>query len=174
MRPMLPAIERMKRKRPLIVMAVASVGILLGLVWFGSPVADEGEPVPETADEGPASSISTGGMAFRVIGSVILVIGVLYGAMFAMKILSRRAAGGNLKKDAISVLQRRYIAPKKAIYVVKVGAKTMVVGVTDAHISHLADLTEDEVEGLRPDETEKAGQFKQHLMAFGLGMRNKG
>ena len=169
-----PALKQIMHKKVLIAVAIASVTMVLGLLWIGSPAAEDAGAVPEAGDPAPPPSISTGGMAFRVIGSVILVIAVLYAGMFAMKVLSRRAAGGNLKKDAISVLQRRYIAPKKAIYVVKVGTRAMVVGVTDAQINHLADLTADELETIKAVEPEQAGQFKQHLLAFGFGVKNKG
>ena len=104
-----PALKQIMHKKVLIAVAIASVTMVLGLLWIGSPAAEDAGAVPEAGDPAPPPSISTGGMAFRVIGSVILVIAVLYAGMFAMKVLSRRAAGGNLKKDAISVLQRRYI-----------------------------------------------------------------
>jgi flagellar biogenesis protein FliO len=169
-----PALKKIMHKKVLIGMAVASVAMLLGLLWIGSPAAEDAGALPDAGDSAPTPSIGTGGMALRVIGSVVLVIAVLYAGTFAMKVLSHRAAGGNLKKDAISVLQRRYIAPKKAIYVVKVGTRAMVVGVTDAQINHLADLTADELETIKVAESEKAGQFKQHLMAFGFGVKNKG
>jgi flagellar biogenesis protein FliO len=174
MKPTPPALKKIMHSKVLIAVAIASVAMVVGLLWIGSPAAEDAGAVPEAGDPAPTSSIGTGGMALRVIGSVVLVIAVLYAGMFAMKVLSHRATGGNLKKDAISVLQRRYIAPKKAIYVVKVGTRAMVVGVTDAQINHLADLSTDELETIKATEPEKAGQFKQHLLAFGFGVKNKG
>jgi flagellar biogenesis protein FliO len=161
-----------KSKKALAGMACLLVVILLGSIWFGNLAADSGTDQPDEAVTSPADHISTGGMAVRVIGSVALVIGVLYAGMYVMKILSRRA-GGNLKKDSITVLQRRYIAPKKAICVVTVGRRAMVVGVTDAQISHLADLSQEDLESITVPDTGKRKDFKQHLLAFGFGMKDK-
>ncbi len=166
-------LRSLRKRKVLVAIGAACVVMFLGLVWIGSPSADESTAGTDDGEAAPLTTINAGGMVLRIIGSVALVIGVLYAGMYAMKVLSRRAGGGNLKKDAICVLQRKYIAPKKAIYVVTVGNRAMVVGVTDAQISHLADLSEDEIESIRAAEPQKPRQFKEHLLAFGLGMRNK-
>jgi flagellar biogenesis protein FliO len=167
------ALRGLKKRKVLVAVGAVCVVVFLGLVWIGSPSADETTSGTDDAEAVPLATINAGGMVFRIIGSVALVVGVLYAGMYAMKVLSRRAGGGNLKKDAICVLQRKYIAPKKAIYVVTVGNRAMVVGVTDTQISHLADLTEDEIESIKATEPQKPRQFRDHLLAFGLGMRNK-
>lgn len=173
MRVLHSAIRIIGRRRVLGAIGAACILALIGLVWIGNPAADDNAAVAETGQQAPVAAISPGSMAARIIGSVVLVIAVLYASMYGMKVLSRRAGGGDLKKDAITVLQRRYIAPKKAIYVVSVGSRAMVVGVTDAQISHLADLSEDEMESIKAVEPAKTKQFKHHLMAFGFGIRDR-
>jgi flagellar biosynthetic protein FliO len=112
-------------------------------------------------------------MAFKVLGSVLLLIGMLYAGVYGMKVLSRRAGKAGLGSGAISVLHKTHIAPKKAIYVVKVGRKAMVVGVTDTQINHLSDLTEEELGSLEAPDRPKAKSFKQHLLGFALGAKER-
>jgi flagellar biosynthetic protein FliO len=125
----------------------------------------------ESPDEVPNPGM--GGMAIKVIGSVVLLIGVLYAGMYAMKVLSGRGGRGGLDSGAISVLHKTHIAPKKAIYVLKVGDKAMVLGVTDSQINHLSDLTEEELTSIKA--TGKAGtrSFKQHFLGLALGVKEK-
>jgi len=134
------------------------------------------EGTKDAAPSGPAPSEpmpSLGGAALKIVSSVVLVIGVLYAGVYLTRALSRKAGAGSLKPDAISVLHKRHIAPKKAIYVVTIGSRAMVLGVTDSQISHLADLSQDEVESIRVPETNKAKQFKKHLLSFGFGIDDK-
>jgi flagellar biogenesis protein FliO len=46
-------------------------------------------------------------------------------------------AGGG---DLVEVLGRSYIAPKKAVYVLRVGDRALAVGVTESAITPLTDL----------------------------------
>lgn len=132
----------------------------------GAIVDSESEP-PATPEFG------IGGMALKVIASVAFVIGVLYIGMHAMRALSRRSMGGTVKQDAISVLHKRHIAPKKAVYVIKIADRAMVIGVTDSQINHLADLSPEELKSISVAEPKKSGEFKRHLLGFALGMRDK-
>jgi flagellar biosynthetic protein FliO len=127
----------------------------------------------ETPDDVPKPGL--GGMALKVLGSVLLLIGVLYAGMYAMRVLSGRSGKGGFNSDAISVLHKTHIAPKKAIYVVKVGEKAMVVGVTDSQISHLSDLSEEELGTLKASDkpTSKGRSFRQHLLGFALGGKER-
>lgn len=134
------------------------------------------EGTRDGGSSGPAPSEpmpSLGGAALKIVSSVALVLGVLYAGVYLTRVLSRKAGAGSLKPDAISVLHKRHIAPKKAIYVLTIGSRAMVVGVTDSQISHLADLTHDEVESIRVPEINRAKQFKKHLLSFGFGIDDK-
>jgi flagellar biogenesis protein FliO len=132
----------------------------------------------EVSGEGttPANepTMGLGGMTLKVIGSVAFVIGILYIGMHVMRAMSRRGVGGAVKQDAISVMHKKYIAPKKAIYVVKIAERAMVVGVTDSQINHLADLTQEELDAIKVIEPKKSGDFKRQLLGFALGMKGRG
>jgi flagellar biogenesis protein FliO len=184
----------LKRKRALIGLGVlASLFVILSLI---SPAATgqagggraaaggtqeepsgevqgAGREGAETPSEVPTPGI--GSMAVKVVGSVLLLIGILYGGMYAMRVLSGRTGRGGFSCEAISVLHKTHIAPKKAIYVLKVGEKAMVVGVTDSQINHLSDLSEEELGSLKAPEKPgpKGRSFKQHLMGLALGGKER-
>jgi flagellar biosynthetic protein FliO len=157
-----------RNRRAVTVIAVAAgcfvvLSLVSASVMSKQPVAADGSAVH--AYSGVA------GMAGRTIGAVALVLGLLYGATYAMKAISRRQGVGGVKGGAVSVLHRAHIAPKKSIYVIRVGTKAMVVGVTDVQISHLADLTEEDVAGMKAEEPAKP--FKDHLLSLGFGRARK-
>lgn len=157
-----------RNRRAVTVIAVAAICFLVlslvsASVMSKQPAAADGAPV--RADSGVA------GMTAKTVGAVAVVLGLLYGAMYAMKVISRRQGGGGVKSDAVAVLHRTHIAPKKSICVIRVGKKAMVVGVTDVQISHLADLTEEDVVGMKAEEPAKP--FKEHLLSLGFGRIRK-
>jgi flagellar biogenesis protein FliO len=150
------------------------MALLLVSLWTGG--AAQQQPLsPSGGEQAPASTdLGMGGMALRVMGSVALLIGILYAAMYVMRALSGKGVVGRLKQDTISVLHKRHIAPKKSICVVKIGSKAMVIGVTDSQISHLGDLSEEELESIKVEEPSKAGEFKRQLLGFTFGIKGKG
>jgi flagellar biosynthetic protein FliO len=153
-----------RNRRTLVVISIAAGCFLLLSLVSASVLSKQ----PDTAET--ASGGSMAGMAARTIGAVAVVLGLLYAAMYGLRAFQRRGTKG-LSSDAVAVLHRAPIAPKKAIYVIKVGSKAMVVGVTDAQISHLADLNEQEVASLRTDQPAKS--FKDHLFSLGFGRTQK-
>lgn len=157
-----------RNRRTVTVIAVAA-GCFLVLSLVSASVMSK---QPAAADGATAHADSgIAGVAGRTIGAVALVLGLLYGAMYAAKAISRRQGVGGVRGGAVSVLHRTHIAPKKSIYVIRVGKKTMVVGVTDVQISHLADLAEEDVAGLTAEEPAKP--FKDHLLSLGFGRARK-
>lgn len=188
-----PLTRLLKRKRALIGLGVlASLFVILSLI-SSAATGQAGKGTAESAGGIPAESpggISSAGMesaespedvpnpgmgsmAVKVIGSVLLLIGVLYAGMYAMRVLSGKTGGGRFNSGAISVLHKTHIAPKKAIYVLKVGEKAMVVGVTDSQINHLSDLSEEELGALKVPETPKSQSLKKYLMGFALGGKER-
>jgi flagellar biosynthetic protein FliO len=156
-----------RSRRAIAVIAVAG-GCFLVLSLFGAGAIGQ-QPASDQAGDRAGSGVA--GMTAKTLGSVAIVLGLLYGAMYAVKVLSRRQGWGGAKSEAVSVLHRTHIAPNKSIYVIKVGKKAKVVGVTDVQISHLADLTEEDVAGIKPQEPVKP--FKDHLLALGFGRTRK-
>jgi flagellar biogenesis protein FliO len=167
----------LRQKKGIIGLAAILLCFLVLSIWsHGTAQGTAQGTADDQASPGtgtPQPMPSLGGAVFKVVSSVALVIGVLYVGVYLTRVLSRKVGSGSLRPDAISVIHKRHIAPKKAIYVVTIGSRAMVVGVTDSQISHLADLSQEEVESIRVTDAGTAKQFKKHLLAFGFGIEQK-
>ncbi len=152
---------------------VLLIGIGLVLVGVGSRGQPYSQPEPDVS-QGAAGDLGLTGLGFKVAGSVILVIGVLYFAMYAIRRFSPRLKARSIRKDAITVLDKKAIAPKKAIYIIGIGKRAMIVGVTDTQITHLVDLSEEELESLKVTDADKAdSSFRQELFNLSMGGSNR-
>ncbi len=152
-----------KQRKTIAVLACLLVGIIL-LSFFPGPRSGPGDVEVEEANAGaPMMGQDMTTLSVKIIGSVVLVVGLLYAAMYAVKRFGPGLRLGGIRENAISVMHKRHIAPKKAIYILKIGQRSMVVGVTDSQINHLADLTEEDLESIRTEEAPKGTSFRQYL-----------
>ena len=104
-------------------------------------------PILQSAVPTAIEMPTTGGLLALLILSLIVVLALIWGAMYLLRRISGRGAPG-LGKSHVRVLERAHIAPKKAVYVIQVGSRALAVGVSEAGMSTLAELD--------PDETLKA------------------
>jgi flagellar biosynthetic protein FliO len=165
----------LKRRRTLVGLGVlASLFVILALV-SSAATGQAGKPPVLQSDQAPAEvpDAGIGGMTLKVVGTVVLLIVVLYAGMYVMRVLSGRTGKGGFDSGAISVLHKSHIAPKKAIYVIRIGDRAMVVGVTDSQINHLADLSQEELSSLKTTERPRGQSFKQQLLGFALGVKER-
>ena len=102
----------------------------------------------------------------------LIVIGVLiYLVLFLLrKSLYRRWRGGD-GGDLVSVLGSTFMGPKKAVYLLKVMDRILIVGVTDAHISLLSEITEasaveSAIHASGHGDLASPSRFFEHLDAF--------
>jgi flagellar biosynthetic protein FliO len=75
-----------------------------------------------------------------------LVIGVIWAAVYAMRWYTQRAGGeraGTLR--ALDIVETRSLGPNRALHVVRVGDRAVVIGVTPERISTLMQIDEPEV-----------------------------
>jgi flagellar biosynthetic protein FliO len=169
-----------KQKRTLVVLSCLLGGVVL-LSFFpqgggsagGTGAVAAGETEAVAAGAGiPAAGPSMTALSVKLIGSVALIVGLLYAAMYAIRRFGPGLKLGGVNENAISVVHKRHIAPKKAIYILKIGGRSMVVGVTDSQICHLADLSQEELESIETKEAPRGTTFKQYL--FGVEPGPKG
>jgi flagellar biosynthetic protein FliO len=157
-----------KQRKTLVVLSCLLGGVIL-LSFF----PDTGKVAGEVEAAGPAATTGPNmtALSAKLIGSVALVIGLLYAMMYAVKRFGPGFKLGGIGQNAISVLHKQHIAPKKAVYILKIGRRAMVVGVTDSQISHLADLTDEDLESIKTEEPPKGNTFRQYL--FGAESKPK-
>ncbi len=125
--------------------------LIVALIGLASP-CNAGE-VEADSTRNPAGSLlqnmpapdmpHTYGLIARMAFSLIIVIGLIWGVVLLLRRISGKRVSG-AAKSFIKVLERSYIAPKKAVYVIQVGNRTLAVGVTDAQMTTLAELDPEE------------------------------
>lgn len=91
------------------------------------------------------------GLVVRMVLSLGVVLMLIWGAVYVLQRISGKngqLGGGNASH--IRVLDRAYLAPKKAVYVLQIGSRTFAVGVTDTQISPLTELDSEETRAAYP------------------------
>lgn len=80
----------------------------------------------------------------RMVLSLGVVLLLIWGAVHVLQRISGRSNKIGGTESHIRVLDRTYLAPKKAVYVLKIGSRSLAVGVTDTQITPLAELDAEE------------------------------
>ena len=95
----------------------------------------------------------------KMLSALVIVIVAVYLAMFALKKLSNRKAAGTAAPGSLDLMQTVYVGPHKTVSLVRVGGRSVLVGVTDQNISLLTELTPQETEELTVDTSEQPGTY---------------
>jgi flagellar biogenesis protein FliO len=104
---------------------------------------------------------SVAGLLFRLVLSLTVVIGLMVGIAAMLK---RRGFGGfapAMRKSQgaaaqVEVLVRKPLGRNASIAVVRAGSKSMVLGVTDTHVTMLTETELDELE-FEPPPAQRTG-----------------
>lgn len=143
------------------------LAVLSGLVLAMLPAAAGAESVG-----GSVTSFGVGewvGLMLR-LG---LVIAVIWAAVYAMRWYTRRAGGerrGALR--ALDIIETRALGPNRALHLVRLGERAVLIGVTPERINALMEITDPEVlEGLEltSDGTSRPAAFGALLAGLGVG-----
>ena len=105
------------------------------IAWAADLPADNWPPSPPVGGE-----TSLIGLLFRVAVSLAFIVLLIWGAVWVMRRFSGAGAGRAGSDGLVDVLGRTYIAPKKAIYVLRVGDRALAVGVTESTMMPLVEL----------------------------------
>ncbi len=158
--------NKLHSRRSLIIMAVMAAVALVGVTMIKvDPVradkalaaqatlnASNGEAVGATGPAETSEPIATAdrpGVAsavIKMISALTVVIAAVYGGLYLLRRMMGRRGGAALGVDALTVLQTTYVGQHKAISLVKVGRRSVLVGVTDNQISTLTELDQDETD----------------------------
>ncbi|MCI5905655.1 MAG: flagellar biosynthetic protein FliO [Oscillospiraceae bacterium] len=109
-----------------------------------------------------------------VICALLGVIGLIFLTYYATKWLNKkfRSTGWNGAQNGIKIIECMGIAQDKQLLVVKVGRKTMLLGVTPNSVSRLADLDEDDIAAMTADAPMGGGSFMESLKSVISGKNN--
>lgn len=91
----------------------------------------------------------------KMVSALVLVIAGIYFGIYGLKKLSTRGSARAGKSGNLELLETTYVAPKRTISLVRVGERSVLIGVTDQNISVLSELDKDETaELLKSEPTE--------------------
>ena len=121
--------------------------------------AETPEPMATSNRPGMGSAV------IKMISALALVIAAVYGGLYLLRKMMGRRGGAALGVDALTVLQTTYVGQHKAISLVKVGRRSVLVGVTDNQISTLTELDQDETDEILGEASEpvKSESFSRLL-----------
>ncbi|MBN1826855.1 MAG: flagellar biosynthetic protein FliO [Candidatus Eisenbacteria bacterium] len=153
---MIPTMRRGRKLATVLFPLLCLAAVLVG--WSALHSADA--PDATIADgsgsvegEGLAGGRSSyPGLLFRVVLALGLIVLLIFGAVWALRVFGGRA--GIPAAGKVKVLDRCYLAPKRALYTVRMGARTVVVGVTETAITPVMELSSEEGERLYPNPPE--------------------
>jgi len=98
------------------------------------------EPIAAEADPGIYSAVA------KMLSALGVVILLAYGALYALRRMMGKRYGGGGVNSSLEVLQTTHVGPHKTISLVRVGQRSVLVGVTDQNISTLTELDVQETE----------------------------
>lgn len=101
---------------------------------------------------------------------LLLILGVLYGALWYVRKYSFSLGGKKTGGLNIKVLGTQMLMPKKFISVVKIHDKVLVLGVSDGSVNLLKELDPSAIESA-PDEINQAKPSFGELLKKNLGIR---
>ncbi|MFH1278426.1 MAG: flagellar biosynthetic protein FliO [Candidatus Eisenbacteria bacterium] len=140
----------MKKNRMLLVLFPVLCGAALLFSWGplhgDGPAGTVGDGAPALAGGGP----DVGGLAAKVVLSLVLIVVLILGASYAVRFFDGRGPAGP-RAGKVRVLDRCFLAPKRALYTVRMGDRVVVVGVTDQTITPVLEFSEEEGEKLYPE-----------------------
>jgi flagellar biosynthetic protein FliO len=117
-------------------MARIVYGSLLCVCTQGGVLLADEDAVPELSSEIWPSLI-------KLVGALALILVIIYGSVWLLKrfSLGKTPGGGEL----ISIVDRRFLAPKQALYLIKVGGKHVLVGSSEAGLTAITTVGEEDL-----------------------------
>ncbi|MEE8422984.1 MAG: flagellar biosynthetic protein FliO [Thermodesulfobacteriota bacterium] len=112
-----------------------------GVGLFESSQEGLGERMDSTRSEGKDISYF---QVVKTLFALVLVIFVILGSLYALKVMMGRGVGRRGGGALIQVLATSFVGPKKAITIVKVAGEHLVLGVTNSEISFLSKIEDPE------------------------------
>lgn len=119
-------------------------------------------PFPETiADRAPEVSLAS--LLLKVGLGLSFVVGLAWGCVFLLK---KSAVGQQFAPSAsgIRVLQRSFLGPKRAIYLVEIGDRALALGVTESSINVLSRWPAGQLQ--LPERALASGGFAAHFRSL--------
>ena len=137
-----------------VILAVAFCGLLLVVSQREVEATNTAGTVvmSSTATTEPAGEATTFesayGSIFKMIAALVVVVGCIYGGLYLLGRLMGRGGKGAARGRNLELLESTFVGPKKSVSLLRVGDRSVLVGVTDNGISMLTELSEQETASL--------------------------
>lgn len=153
-----------------VIIAIALVGLTMLQV---DPVAADRTVTTGSAitDEALGFSDPNVGAAIgKMVSALLIVVVLVYGALWLLKRMMGRRYTGKGGSGGLEVLQSTHVGPHKQISLVRVGKRSVLVGVTDNQISTLTELSPEETKDIIETvaETNPSASFS-HMLSSATG-----
>ena len=103
---------------------------------------------------------SIAGILFKLILSLVVIVGLIYLSIFMLKRLSNRSFSNS--ENLVKVIAKSHLTPKQSLFIVKLGLSYNVLGVSEYSVSFIKELAPEEVESLKQS-PEKPKSFQNVL-----------
>ena len=113
---------------------------------------------------------SFAGLMLRLVLSMVVILGLIYGGLLLFKLLARKAKAAPKAEKLIRIIDRAALDPKRAVYLVKVVDRLLVIGVGTNDVRTLAQI-DDETVVDNVQEPEFSGHL-QSLLGRIVGRQN--
>lgn len=113
---------------------------------------------------------------WELIYLVLVLIGVIALAYYVSKWLSKRYAVQGQNTKYLKVIDRIVIGQDRSLCIVKVGEKSMLLGVTQHNISKICDLDSEDLPEVKTNQASFTNTLKSTLKnnwGFGMGKMGK-
>lgn len=145
-----------------IILAVAIMGLFM--VNVGSASADRSSLAALTGSQTPAnteietpvqtqneSDVSMLSAVIKMVSALVIVVLAVYAGLYMLRKLMGKKYGNNGRNGILDVIQTTFVGPHKAISLVRVANRSVLVGVTENQISTLTELNEAETADILAD-----------------------
>lgn len=140
--------------RPLASRATAAIAAALLTLALGAlpalaaapATSRENLPIPEGSSS-PAAGIGGGGGTLLRLGlGLVVVVGLIMGVWYVLKRVqrSRYPAVGETRSGLIDVVATTALGPSRALHLVRVGGRLILVGATDHAVTRVAGIDAEE------------------------------
>lgn len=105
--------------------------------------SSEAQPLDLSEPRQPSSG-GTARYLLQALLALLLVVGLVYGAV----LLLRRLQGGAPLRGgdgAIEILDSRALGPDRAVHLVRIGSRVLLIGATGGSMAKLAELSPDDI-----------------------------
>ncbi|MBN1916626.1 MAG: flagellar biosynthetic protein FliO [Verrucomicrobia bacterium] len=116
-------------------------------------------------EETSHSQTSFAGLMLRLVLSMVVILGLIYGGLMLFRLLARNAKAAPKAEKLIRIIDRAALDPKRAVYLVKVVDRLLVIGVGTNEVRTLAQI-DDETIVENVQETEFTGHLQSLLGRF--------